>query len=358
MLGPSPEEKGGISAVVNTYLQLGIENKVDFKFIATYKDGNKLKKLLVFLKAMQELHKDILNCDIVHVHMAAYASFTRKSHVIEMAHKKGKRIIIHQHGGAFDVFYKDASPKEQERIRRIFSYASVVYVMSEEWKDFFTGNICDRDKVEVLHNGVVLPLLYDKDYDNHNILFLGRLEEKKGIYELIEALPGILDVIPDAQLYVGGYGEEQQLAEFADQQGVKLHIHFLGWIKGEEKDTLLRQCSVFVLPSYTEGMPVSVLEAMSYGLVPIASAVGGTPQIIEDNSMGILIEPQNISAITEAVLSVLDDEKRKQKIGSAARKQTESKFDATVNLNRVVSRYEELLELEPFNEIGQTGEVN
>lgn len=105
MIGPGRDVMGGISTVVNSYFDLRLNERVELRYIASMEDGNKIKKLWVALKAYLEFRKCLKDFDIVHVHMAAQASFTRKSAFIRLAKKAGKKIIIHQHAADFDDYF-------------------------------------------------------------------------------------------------------------------------------------------------------------------------------------------------------------------------------------------------------------
>ncbi len=119
MIGPGREVKGGISTVVNSYYELGMEEDVYVKYISTMEDGNALKKLLIAFKAYLHFCLILKKFDIVHVHMAAQASYLRKSIFIHKAKKAGKKIIIHSHAADFDRFYfEQSNDKKRKRIKK------------------------------------------------------------------------------------------------------------------------------------------------------------------------------------------------------------------------------------------------
>ena len=91
MIGPGRDVKGGVTTVVNNYYGCGLDKSVSLRYLSTMEDGCKLKKLLVALKAYLLFGPLLKNCDIVHVHMAAQASFDRKAFFIERAKRAGKK---------------------------------------------------------------------------------------------------------------------------------------------------------------------------------------------------------------------------------------------------------------------------
>ena len=144
MVGPGRDVMGGISTVVNSYYELGLNKEVELRYVSSMEDGSKLKKLLVAFNSYMEFSRHIKEYDIVHVHMAAQASFTRKSIFIKKAKKAGKKIIIHQHSADFDDFYfRQSDAKKRKQIKKTFEMADIIIVLSEEWAKFFGENICD-----------------------------------------------------------------------------------------------------------------------------------------------------------------------------------------------------------------------
>ena len=344
MVGPGREVKGGISTVVNSYYELGLEEKVKMRYIASMEDGNNIKKMIIAINSYVRFSWYVREYDIVHVHMAAQASFTRKSFFIKKAKKEGKKIIIHQHSADFDVFYfKQSDRKKQKKIKDIFALADIVIVLSEEWAKFFGDNICDPQKIVILYNGVIIPKYIKEDYTDRNVLFLGRLGERKGSYDLLKAIPDILKEVPDAHFYLGGDGDIAQSKKIIDENDLNGCVELLGWVRDEEKEMYLKKCSTFILPSHHEGMPMSVLEAMSYGLATISTNVGGIPQIIENRVNGIRIDAGNVTGIKDSLVELLSDLKVRSTYGKAAYQTIRKKFNVENNIEKVVNIYNHLI---------------
>ena len=120
-------------------------------------------------------------------------------------------------------------------------------------------------------------------------------------------------------------------------------MKFLGWVSGREKEKHLINSSIFILTSYYEGMTMSVLEAMSYGMASVASNVGGVSQIIEDGVNGICIEAGNIGLIVDILIDLMQDEEKRRRLGQAAAKRIRQQFDITENIKQLYRLYLELL---------------
>ena len=344
LVGPGLDVKGGITTVLNSYFDSDLAKKVDFDFVPTMEDGSKLKKLIVAIEGYLLFCKKIKICDIVHIHMAAQASFTRKSFFVKKAYKENKKIIIHQHAGSFDDFFlKQSSKKKQDEIKYIFSLANDVVVLSEHWQQFFCEKeICYPEKIHVIYNGVKPQKQKEKDYSNTNVMFLGRLDENKGIYDLLKAIPSVIEKIPSANFYFAGDGELEKAKKLSEELKIQQSVHFVGWLDKAEKEILFKKCSVFVLPTYFEAMPMSVLEAMSFGLATITTAVGGIPQIIKDQEDGVFVTPGDVGALSNLIEALLLDIKQKRFLGENAIKKTETKFSLDSILGKLHEIYMEL----------------
>ena len=216
-------------------------------------------------------------------------------------------------------------------------------MLSEEWEKFFGKYVCDARKIEVFHNGVILPNYQKTDYEDHNVLFLGRLGERKGTYDLLKVIPNVLRKVPDAMFFLGGDGEVEQCRKLAEKTGIAEHVSFLGWVRDAEKEKFLKKCSVFILPSYHEGMPMAVLESMAYGLATISTNAGGIPQIIEQGINGYRIEAGDLKEMENVLIRVLTNTEERERIGNAARIRIAEKFNAERNINELSALYREIL---------------
>lgn len=344
MVGPGRIVRGGISSVVDSYYELGLDKETELTYIASMQDGNKLKKLVIAFIAYVRFGICLKKNDIVHIHMAAQSSFSRKALFVRKAKKAGKRVIIHEHAADFDeFFFKQSNEEKRKSIKSVFAMADKVIVLSDEWAEFYGNNVCDQEKLKVLYNGVILPGYKRNSYDDENVLFLGRLGYRKGSYDLIKAIPDIVKIIPTAKFFLCGDGEVEKSKQLAHYLGIEKNVEFLGWIRNEDKVQYLKKCSTFILPSYHEGMPMSVLEAMSYGIATVSTNAGGIPQIIENNINGIRISAGDISAIANTLIELLANKQRKKELGNAARKRIEERFNAENNISILLEIYKELL---------------
>ena len=339
MLGPARSVHGGISGVVNNYYEAGLDKKIDLVYIETMVEGSKVRKLLQAGLAYIQFLFLVRGCDIVHVNVASDMSYVRKSFFIRKAKKLRKKIVIHQHGGDFQGYYAGLSKDRQEKVKEIFSMGDVFLVLAPVWKEFFE-QIVESEKIVVFPNSVRVPERFQKEYGQRKLLFLGRICKDKGIGELIDAFSAIREENLACELFLGGIWEDKALKERIEKCPVG--IKYLGWITGEKKEEYLRECDIFVLPSYFEGQPVSILEAMSYSCAVAASNVGGIPQMIIDGKTGILFEPKNAESIKEALIGLLKDPDLCKELGENAREKVLDEFSIERNIKEILAIYERI----------------
>lgn len=341
MIGADRSVHGGVSAVVNQYYEAGLHRRVRLVYIGTMKDGSRGRKLVTAAAAYLRFLGQLPGMDILHVHLAPDASFYRKRIFIRTAALFRKKIVIQEHGGDFQGFYDERSSAGQKaKIRRTLQKADRFLVLSEEWAAFFRPLLGGKEP-EVLENGILPPAESKREDCGHTILFLGRLEKAKGIGELLDAVRELEPDYPELRLTLGGVWLDEELRQRAEQDG---HVRFLGWITGAEKEAQFEQNSIFVMPSYFEGQPVALLEAMVHGLAPAASAVGGIPQILRDKENGFLVRPQSVPSLAEALRRLLSDPALRRRLGKEARKTILERYDVRERVERLVRIYEGLAE--------------
>lgn len=338
MVGPDRSVHGGISGVVNNYYEAGLDRRISLCYIGTMVEGSKGKKLATAMRAYIRFLTKLPFYEIVHVNVASDSSFYRKSVFIRTAHVFRKSIVIHQHGGDFPTFYqKELRDAGRKSVKKTLSMGDAFLVLGTAWKDFF-GGIIDRDKITVLPDAIQIPKRQEKRYGVHKILFLGRLCREKGIGELLSVMPKLRRRYPDVQLYLGGIWEDQELR--GQMLALGDCVTELGWVSGAVKQKYLRECDIFVMPSYFEGQSVSILEAMANVCGIVASDTGGIPDMIVDGETGLLSPVKDVDALEEGILRLLKDPGLCRRLGENARRKAEREFSMEQNIERLLAVYE------------------
>ncbi|HEY1283621.1 MAG TPA: glycosyltransferase family 4 protein [Steroidobacteraceae bacterium] len=343
MVGTHLRTAGGIRTVVQGYLEGGLFRTFPGVYVQTHRNGGVWGKLFYALRGYIAIAWYLLRLDapLVHVHMASRASFWRKSIVILMARARGRPYIVHLHGGEFSQFYQDeCGPREQRFVRSILEKAALVLALSDEWRQKLL-RICPRATIEVLPNAVPLPeprALHSATPLAPTVLFLGDIRRAKGTYDLVHAFAHIAERFPKARLLCGGIGAIEQVRALAQQLGIADRVDCPGWLDRAQKQRALACASIFVLPSYAEGLPMSLLEAMSWGLPVITTPVGGIPQVVQHEANGCLVQPGNIDDLAAAMTTLLESPAARARLGAAARSTIESHY----TLDRALQRLGEI----------------
>ncbi len=230
-------------------------------------------------------------------------------------------------------------------IRRTMESSDLVVVLTESWGERIV-QLAPKAKVEVLGNPVLIPttaLLTSDRASSHGggrVLFLGWIYDFKGCFDLLEAWVIFRERCPGWRLAVGGKGEVEQFLAAAERLGVRDDLDFLGWIEGAEKERELRRADVFVLPSYNEGMPVSVLEAMAYGVAVVATPVGGVPDMMKPDVHGLWVQPGDIDGLSRAMEALATAPERRATLTTAAREHVVRHNSVQVVIGQLLMLYQ------------------
>ncbi len=350
MVGPDRGVHGGISAMVNTYYDAGLKDRVELKYIGTMKEGSKAGKLIVAVLAYFRFLFSLKDSDIVHIHASSDSSFMRKSFFVRAAKRHGKKIVFHQHGGDFiNYFENQISTKRQRYIRKVLDMADVLLVLTRSWKDFF-GRLTDENKIVVMPNGILTGAVSGgslddscqniRAHDTDKVLFLGRICKDKGIGELLEAIDRIHIDRPLVKLYLGGIFEDTDYIKEVEKRAP--YVKYLGWIDGQNKKKAFDDCGIIAVPSYFEGFGLAVIEGMLNGCCVVASGVGGILEIVEDGKDGILVNPKDSVSLEQGILKIMDRKIDVDLLVKNGREKVLKKYSAERIVDKIVAIYNKL----------------
>lgn len=308
--------KGGIAAVVSGYYGSKLERDYDMIYVESYKDGGKLTKLFKGICGYFHFVKVLLvdRPDIVHMHSSFGPSFYRSLPFIYMSSWAKKPMINHIHGSEFDKLYTNASERKKKLVRKAWGKCNRFIVLSESWKERFS-EVIPNEKMTVIENYSIVKDGINRSQCHNQVLFLGAINQMKGCYDMVDVTKRVAEVVSDIKMVVAGAGEIEQVKSKAIAEGVAEHFAFPGWVRGEQKEKLLKESDVFFLPSYTEGMPMSVLDAMGYGLPIVASNVGGIPRLVHEGENGFMREPGDTAGFAEAIIQIMTSDAMRINMG-------------------------------------------
>ncbi len=247
--------------------------------------------------------------DIVLAFSSYGAGFLEKGGMIVLGKWMGKRTVLAPRSG-FLLDHLEASNTFRKAASYILKHCDVIVCQGQFWKEYFNERMgVPKDRLEVIHNWIDIS-----QYDNSpkkndttlRVLFLGWVEENKGIFDLIQVIYSLKD--KNIHWSIAGEGKDfemvkQSLYQTMQEQKVAL----LGWVTGEQKRRLLHESDVIVIPSYREGLPNALLEGIASRCGVIATDVGAIPDVIEDGVNGFLIEPGDRNGLKESLLRYYRD---------------------------------------------------
>lgn len=342
MIGVSKSTYGGMTAVLVSYEKYFEKNH----FIPTWRLGNKFVKVFYAFQAIMRCFLLLFfdkRIKILHIHGAANASFYRKRIFIKIGKLFGKKVIMHQHAADFKQFFEVSNDKQT--IIGTLNLCDKLIVLSQSWKDYFASIGVTDAKISVLNNIVTPPSGMQKKQreDKLHLLFLGEISNRKGIYDLLKMLKENKHIFQDKVLLrIGGNVVDGNINTFIIENELSRFVRYEGWVSGDKKADCLVWADVYILPSYNEGLPVAILEAMSYARPIISTNVGGIPEIIHSYENGILIEPGNLKQIKDAVEFFIDYPEKISEYGKKGFETIQPFFPGSV-FKRLTSIYEDLL---------------
>jgi len=276
--------------------------------------------------------------DIVHVHTSHQFSFFRSSfYVLYAQYVWNVPVILHVHGSSFDEFVETASYPLALFQSAVFAATDEIIVLSNYWQRVLTDRV-EQSKITVLPNAVdVSEYRAAFDAEPPRIVFISNLIERKGVTELVGAIerliartddPVAVDIAGDGPLS----GRVEQLA--ADAESVSYH----GYVSESEKRDLLRDGSVFVLPTYAEGLPIAILEGMAAGNAIVSTPVGSIPEVIDDDA-GVLVPPGSDEKLADALESLLDSSEQLAEMARENRRRIEEQYTWTQTVDDLLTIY-------------------
>lgn len=329
--GTDPDSaKGGIGIVLPGYftaLQLAGFN---YECMPTYNPSNLKGKWTPWLKALPKLFGNVRKSKkentqvIVYSHVGARISFFREACILFIAKLAGAHTIFQVHSCDVDSYLNH--PFKKFLLKLSLMHADTVCVLTDWWKNRLI-NAGIKSRIHVIPNPLPNNLLKIASHtvevesiDNDgliNILSMARLVPGKGVDIMIRAIEHLPD---NVSLVIAGDGDQRKnLGALAHDLGIAGRIHFAGWVSGDDKTKLLENADIFCLPSTYDAFPMSMVEAMAYGIPVVAVRWGGVPDMVSDGYSGFLAGRAQADEISDAIKKLLDTELR-LKMGVQAKK--------------------------------------
>lgn len=320
-IGPDLNGRGGIVSVLRAYR----DTLPAFHFISTNSHRGLIPGLLNFARTLVALpfiriFRPYTSLDI---HGANGKSWARKRLIINLGHLLGYRIVFHMHGGELRKY---VAAKGSEYYMKCFRKCHHVVFLTDAWTKY-AQQVLGCTNAVTLMNIVPAPTMTKQPHADGapiSLVYLGYIYKEKGIFDLLDVIAANRDRWRGKlTLTIGGQWNEDRVLSFIKDNGLDEMVKFVGWVSGDAKSKILSTTDILILPSYYEGLPISVLEAMSYAMPVITTPVGGIPEVVTDGVEGTLFAPGDKPGLTAAIDRYIDNPSLIAKHGDAGLKKSQ-----------------------------------
>src|SRR6185436_14557602 len=340
VVGPLPPPLGGVQLVIDMQLRSSLAQEFEVHTVDTSKrqlrwavENPTWKTPLYFARDFFRLVRALVRVrpDVALVHAASSLSFLRDWMFMVAARLAGAKVICHYHG-TLHARFPSGEPQSGRLIGRfLMSAAHRVIVlgptyqreMNKAWgRDdiAWAPNMAEVEVFRSMPTDTPAPWLAPGD---RAVLFVGRLSAPKGIHDLFDAIPQVIERFPEARFVLVGVAEsdsmEPVLRAEVERRGITGRVVFLGSLDGRDKAAAYVTSQMLVLPSWTEAFPLFVPEAMAAGLPVVVTAVGAIPDFVKDGQDGFLVTPRNPPELADRICRLLGDESLRRRMGEHVR---------------------------------------
>ncbi len=326
MLGAAAGTPGSVATLVESYRAHGFFSRWPVQYIATGGHDAISDEMKSYGKALGDFTAALVRHPrmAVHLHISRH-SFWRQAPFAAAALAARRPLIVQVHGAGLGG-----------EARMLLERAACVVVACEAQR-LWVKSLARRAEVLCVPPpapAAIRPLAPRPSV----VLFLGRLAAGKGIFDLLDAIVGVRASVPDVRLVCAGRGDRAGILRHAERLGIADAVKLTGWVGPSGKRALLETAAAFALPSYDEALPVSLIEAMSAGVPPVVSPVGGIPEVVQEGVSGFFVAPGDRAGLARRLKRLLLDRALAERIGTAARESARLRFAP----ERVLARLDDL----------------
>lgn len=350
MAGPLPPAVGGMASVIGALAQSSLAQRVELQLFETGKTTPQGRTLWEAvrdrLRVMSAWWCLLGRCPrpLVHIHTCSGLTYFLDGILLLMARLRGASIVVHIHGGRFDVFLDGLGGFRAVVARWLMRRADGVIVLSEDWRRRLSHRLPGA-KFHVVLNGVPPFSFVHKPERSQQLryLFLGTLCRAKGVHVLLDA--AMISKYPWSVDLAGPEGEAG-FNEWARNEIERLELggrlRLVGPVVGDAKSRLLQSADGFVLPSLAEGLPMALLEAMAAGLPVVVTAVGAMPEVVRDGKEGYVVPPDDAFALAHALDRLAANLATRQRMGKSANRTCERSYSIERMVDGLLDVYSQL----------------
>ncbi|MDF0543245.1 glycosyltransferase family 4 protein [Sphingobium sp. H39-3-25] len=349
IVAPDGQAGGGMGQVKDYILRAGGDAAGRYAFVPLItRDGKgAVYSLWLLALCILSIWKSALtgHAALVHVHMGDFGSAGRKGLIVLASRLVGVPTVLHFHAVSMEPWYARANGIVRWALRQPFRAATVVVVLGERFRRWMVEELdVDPAKIDILHNGVAnrKAMSFTRGGGNRpvEILFLGNLIERKGVSDLIAALAMLPPDLGDWHVSFAGGGDLDHYRQLAGSNGIADKVSFLGWVDREGALDLLERADILALPSYEEGLPLVILEALGAGVPVLCTPVGSIPEVLTDGDDALFCNPGDRPAMAACLARLIADPALRDELASAGSALFERQFSLEAFQNALFDIYD------------------
>jgi glycosyltransferase involved in cell wall biosynthesis len=340
LLGPSLTAVSGFSTHVNMLIASDLAEKFDLIHFQVGSEGRHetgLKSFVRLVFSPFELVFFVLRHRpaVVHINTGLdQKAYWRDLVYLLLVKLMGRRVVYQIHGGPFPRDFFSGSILLTRILKQALLISDAVTVLSSGELAAYRA-FDARINVHLVPNAIDpsgindQPRVFNRDRPLR-LVYIGRLVRTKGLFEIIDALVLLKNQGRHFHFTVAGGGADDiELRSATTKAGLDNHVEFLGSVFGEPKNRLWLESDIFVFPTYFEGLPYALLEAMAAGCVPVTTPVAAIPDVIEDGLHGLLIPSQDPQRLASAIARLDDNREQLVKMAGSCREHILKQYTVT-----------------------------
>lgn len=352
-VAPDIQSRGGIAKVIENYQRSEFWEKYRCAQFSTCRDWDSrytrithsLWRYLVFVWTLI-----VSRPSVISVHTAESASYFRKLGYIILARLFAIPVVVHIHPASFYEFFIHGGAFRRFAVVMGLNLSKIMVFLSQRAMDQLRPFFQDA-RMFVMPNPVDVELYESRSRlpakGNCRILFMGWIIKEKGVYDIVEVMPEVIARFPQAEFLFAGNKEVERLKRMIEDRQLAQHAKVLGWVDGKEKLELLRTSRILLLPSYTEGVPNVLLEAMASGLPAITCPVGGIPSIFIEGENGYFVSPGDTKNLAARITYMLEADEVCDDISNRTGRRARELYSIEAVSRQLGNIYESFLPISP-----------
>ncbi|MDZ4057999.1 MAG: glycosyltransferase family 4 protein [Polynucleobacter sp.] len=352
ILAPSGQVGGGMGRVKDYIISSNREFEgVAFEHVNTRDDRGVVFSVFLTLGALSRILRAAVSersGTLIHANVGDRGSVLRKGALITFARILSLPVVLHLHSAELQRGYQSKSAIYKICARIAFAMSNMIIVLGDGTKAWLIKDLkIFPDNIVVLRNGVAVSVA-SKPLDvargeRVEVLFLGNLIPRKGVSELLAAVASLKEMPQRWKLTLAGGGEIERYQAEARLLGVEQLVQFTGWLGQAAASELVASADILVLPSFDEGLPLVILEALGSWTAVVCTPVGSIPEVLTDGENARFVPVGDSAHLSDVLKALINDREARERLAAAGRTLYEEKFSLSRFAQALAAIYRQVI---------------